>query len=277
MVGPIHRQIKQHMGLFDSNAVTSICQPVINHFGVDFFDYTRVYGDGSESNLTTHPQWLAYYLSQQLYCYNPLEKSIDAYSAGYAYWSAASDDSKLSQMIDQKIQITQLFVVIRPNHQAGYCDFYYFGATKNNPQFEQRCLSNIDLIKQFIDYFDYTAANMIDTVHEQRLYMPQKFTQNKSEADSMMIYQSSSDWHQFISDLARQGAVIKSGSRMVMLTQREAELIPYILRDQGMRDIADHCRVSPRTVETHLTHIKNKVQASSKSELIRILREAYVG
>lgn len=52
------------------------------------------------------------------------------------------------------------------------------------------------------------------------------------------------------------------------LTNRESECLFLILRGKTTKDIAKFLEVSPRTVETHIDHIKIKLGVCSKSEII---------
>lgn len=52
------------------------------------------------------------------------------------------------------------------------------------------------------------------------------------------------------------------------LTDREMDCIFYLLRGNTMKKIAKYLNISPRTVETHLEQIKNKLNCGSKSDIV---------
>lgn len=270
----VSRQIERQMGMFDSGDVKSICKPLLGHFNIKYVTYSRIFRDSSEINLTTHPDWLEYYLTQQLFVENPLEKPIDHYRDGYALWSKALDDSYLGHMIEQQLQIVQAFVMVKPNLLAGYCDFYFFGSVQSGLLFEQNCLSNIDLFNQFIDHFSYYTNDIVDKMDRQRIIIPNKFESNVSKESHLVYIKEQVDRKQFMSDINQNGAIIKVGEQLIKLTKREAELMPLIVSGMSMREMANRCFISPRTIETHLGHIKQKLHVNSKSELIKKLRSS---
>lgn len=52
------------------------------------------------------------------------------------------------------------------------------------------------------------------------------------------------------------------------LTEKQQECLFYLTRGKSIKQIAKRLGISPRTVESHLDTIKNKLQCDSKSELI---------
>ncbi|MBS0350625.1 MAG: helix-turn-helix transcriptional regulator [Proteobacteria bacterium] len=53
-----------------------------------------------------------------------------------------------------------------------------------------------------------------------------------------------------------------------ILSQRELECFFYLIRGKTAKSIAKMLGISYRTVETHIDHLKNKLNCSSKTELI---------
>ena len=52
------------------------------------------------------------------------------------------------------------------------------------------------------------------------------------------------------------------------ITKRELDFIPYIMRGNTAKEMAAHFKLSQRTVEDHITSLKNKLRVRSKTELI---------
>ncbi|MGA8014559.1 MAG: LuxR C-terminal-related transcriptional regulator [Candidatus Dormiibacterota bacterium] len=55
------------------------------------------------------------------------------------------------------------------------------------------------------------------------------------------------------------------------MTKRELEIAQLIATDMSNREIATKLFLSERTVETHVTHIFNKLGLSSRIQLVRWL------
>jgi NarL family two-component system response regulator LiaR len=62
-----------------------------------------------------------------------------------------------------------------------------------------------------------------------------------------------------------------------ILTEREIEVLGLAARGLSNQDIANKLYLSLRTVQTHLSHIFNKLQVSSRTEaVVRALKEGWV-
>lgn len=53
------------------------------------------------------------------------------------------------------------------------------------------------------------------------------------------------------------------------LTQRERQVLELIASGETVQGVAKHLSVSPRTVQTHLTHIMGKAGVHNRAELVR--------
>lgn len=61
------------------------------------------------------------------------------------------------------------------------------------------------------------------------------------------------------------------------LTPRELEVLTMAARGLSNREIGEQLSVSPRTVETHLTHVNRKLGTTSRTEaVIRALRKSWL-
>ncbi len=65
------------------------------------------------------------------------------------------------------------------------------------------------------------------------------------------------------------GAHTAGGSPMDRLTDREIEIFEMIGRGLTSRQIARHLELSPKTVETHREHIKEKLELKNSTELTK--------
>ena len=73
------------------------------------------------------------------------------------------------------------------------------------------------------------------------------------------------------------GADGSTGEDESPLTDREDEVLRLAAQGQSNKQIAAHLDVSPRTVQTHLGHIFEKLEVASRTEaVIRGLREGWL-
>ncbi|MDF1796919.1 MAG: LuxR C-terminal-related transcriptional regulator [Coxiellaceae bacterium] len=268
------KQVEQHLSMVDSEDILAICQPMRQHFGMRSLVYKRVFKDGREISLSTHPEWVAYYFENELFRDSALEKEIEHYVEGHLIWSQIPTHSPILKAVAERYDISNGITLIRPDEQGEYCEFYFLGAAKENTSFAQQCTNNMDLLDQFTEHFRYHAGDLIEKLEQQPIHVLDKYERNKVNIIDIPCYQNQSRRHQFMADLNRNGAVVPVGSDMVMLTRRETEVARYVLDGMTMKQIAERCYISPRTVETHIDHLKQKLRVRKKSELLQRLKGA---
>ena len=71
-----------------------------------------------------------------------------------------------------------------------------------------------------------------------------------------------------LANLATDGNGVDTDDPTSILSDRELEILDLIGKGHEVRDIADRLRLSPKTVETHRTHILQKLNIHSVPELI---------
>src|SRR5207244_11428153 len=74
--------------------------------------------------------------------------------------------------------------------------------------------------------------------------------------------------HQLSAD-SSQVSLSRSATPMAELTDRELEILELIGKGREVREIAEQLRLSPKTVETHRTHIKEKLNLKNARGVAR--------
>ncbi len=72
-----------------------------------------------------------------------------------------------------------------------------------------------------------------------------------------------------INDYVRRAEARGQGSDLDLLTSREREVLQLLAEGRSNRDIAEELSISIKTVESHRSNIMNKLEVSSKAELIK--------
>jgi DNA-binding NarL/FixJ family response regulator len=65
------------------------------------------------------------------------------------------------------------------------------------------------------------------------------------------------------------GVSLATGCSVNHLTDRELEIFEMIARGRSTREIAESLHLSPKTVETHRTHVVDKLNLKNSAELLR--------
>ncbi len=260
-------EIQQQLNMIPHADVTTLCQPLRQHFQLQSMDYFRLYSDGGEINLTTRPEWLSYFFEHKLYQNNAFDLSASHLENGYMLWSDVPEHSNISAIAYERYGMTQGFILVRPNHACGYTDFYLLVPESSNDQFEQSCLSNIDLLDSFVKYFTDQTVEMMATLHRSRIYINDRVSQGV-KPEYVPIYRNGIDRQQFISDLSLDGLKVTVGHYSVRLTGREIEVARLLVHGLTMREMAVLMNISSRTIESHIGNLKQKFNVRTKSHLI---------
>lgn len=62
-------------------------------------------------------------------------------------------------------------------------------------------------------------------------------------------------------------------ARLALLTRRETDILARIMSDQRTKEISRECGVSRKTVDAHLTSIRQKLGVETTAQMIRLLCE----
>ncbi len=230
--------------------------------GVDLFCYHRKYRDNTELILTNN----ALYAAQ-------------AYTGRYIVDSAVVDEMGLNEfehvvfptnisdnmpislvnlICDAKNIFNAINGVTLKLNSADYFEIFGFTTKINTVYGLNQLLNNMDTFKRFILDFTKVASDIINQCESNniRLISLDAFNLNQKRAQKCMG--------------------LNSNNRALhnpALSQRELDCAKHLLMGKNMRETASELLISPRTVETHIENIKNKLGCNKKSEVISKLLE----
>ncbi len=267
--------LKQHLKsqpfLKHHEEIATICAPLFK-LGISSYVYVRTYVDGSEIRLGNRHDWLEHYLTQELYKDSVLEKTPEYYQAGAVLWSTLKSHSKILDSAKNDFNIDHgvtLINSVEENTHAeitarrSYCEKTFFGAAQDNPGIVNLYLSNPDLLRNFNSYFKEKASKLIQQADRNRLHLLCNTELNSiQQQDLQMINRSK------VSIKSVQQELQSPANSKSVLTRREQQVATYILQGNTAAEIADNLFLSRRTVEAHTDHIKEKLHARNKAELV---------
>jgi DNA-binding NarL/FixJ family response regulator len=145
--------------------------------------------------------------------------------------------------------------------------------------------SGLDLVKNIKTAFP-TMVVLVLSMHDESLYaervlhagasgyiMKQEATDRVLSAIRQVlnggIYLSETMSSKFVHRLAT-GKSTAGGSVTERLSDRELEVFGLIGQGRGTRQIAEHLKLSIKTVESHRAHIKEKLNLKSSTELVHM-------
>lgn len=231
-----------HLFLTAASDIDNIIAP-LKAYDITYFAYVKSYADGSRVLLSNHLDDFQAYLTNKHYLEGNTEARPQLYQKQAILWSTLPKQH-LYQFSRENFNIDHGLSIVEPGEN--YCEFFGFASTHEHPEVVNFYLNNLDIIKNFTNYFKEKADKIIKEAEQNKLIFPY-------HNDVIRTY-SMKDLQTLLSD--------------VKVTQRQTDCINLLLEGATIKEIAARLKISPRTVETHIDLLKTKFHAQNKSELI---------
>jgi len=264
--------LKNHFSLSSSNLVSQICSPSLSTIGITYFNYIKIYKDGSRELLTNNSEWIEYFYQKELYKTAGIVDIEYLLPKGYFLWSELKTyDPAYSQgreifNIDNGVS----FVIKKKDETI----LFIFGSTKENHSINNFYVKNIDLFKRFILYFNDKGSQLLKEASQNKIYLPQKQEINNITIRANHI--SEQKRLDFLDQTEIERYFILDQENNLYLTKREAECIAYMINGATAKKTARMLDISFRTVQSHIYQVKEKLQCANKDELEKILIDACI-
>lgn len=257
-------QLKKSVCFNSQTEMRQICSTIAQDFDIQHFGYIKCYRDGTHLNLNTHCDWLEHVYRECFQKYDVFYKTIDTYDSGILLWSTIPDQSSFEGFKEHS-QIGHGIVIIEK--RPDICEFYNFASHIERPDLVNFYLNHLDLLWQHIYYFKDKAHRLIQKADHDRFILPKctqatpqdkliqnfKYPQNSTPQPHIKRYYLRIDRHE------------------TYLTHPEVLCCHYLAKGQAIKEIAKRVKLSARTVEHHLEKAKERLNCTSKAELIQII------
>lgn len=228
-----------------------ICKPLFEKFDLNAFSYSRVFSDGSRSELWTDAAAFEHTFYKARYivgAYTPQYfKKKERYSFLKKKVETYPDDLKeryRKQLIDQRDYFSHdhCFVII--NHKEEFCEYFIFYAPTSNDMAINCYLNNISELEAFCKYFIQKAEKLITAADKNRI--------RGAEIITITNFQD-------------------QDCRSISMTSRERDVARLLVTGATIKDVGVTLKISPRTVESHVERMKIKYGCTRKSMLVKAL------
>lgn len=252
--------------------IQAICKPLKDHFGIHSLVYHKLYDDGSEIKLGTNPLWLEHFLKYNLFQHSTFEHHPSLYQSGYVLWSQLKTHSKVLSDARKQFGIANGITFIKKFD--GGCEFFFFGTAPANNNMGHFYLNNIDILENFIRYFKQKAAPLMQRAEKNKIVIPNRFAIDKPKDKAIFTIKDETSRREFLQNLKTELGTINTRFGEIKLSKREIDCAEQLVQGKTGREIALALSISDRTVETHLLHLKEKLNTRTKSELIAKLLQS---
>lgn len=238
--------------------IDNICKP-LHKFGINFFNYLRIYADGSIVDLNNHPDLTEffYYKSNWYQSFSPIINSM-AFEPGFILDSTLSDQNYFNDTKERFDVDHVVFFITRDNDST---TFWQFGTFAGNNKILNFYVNNADLLKAFTTYFSNEGKKLINLAEENKYKI---ITQVNKDQHSSLCAINSFDAKEIETAIKRFNYVDSRYS----LTSREAECLKLYSEGMSADEISAILKISRRTVESHVANMKMKLNCKNTVELV---------
>lgn len=245
--------VKDNHAFFElANDIKQLSEPLKKYLRVHYFAFKRTYDDGSKIYLFNRPDYYRHWFDQKYYLIGNREANPTSYENGYHLWEHLPDPYRLYDEGADLFNIAHGLTVTR--RHDGYCDFFFYGTTRENEDIKQAYVDRRDIFEKFGDYFLDKSRSLILRAEQSKIILPFS-PELKASRPAIQI-------EGFLREISCEG------NQLEILTQREVECACYVAQGKSYKEIARLLSLSPRTVEEHASNVRKKFGCRNKSQLI---------
>lgn len=241
--------------------IKTICQPLFEHLGINYFDYTRFYPDNTCVSLSSDPYFLRYLVNKDEYLC-----ATGRLLPGKYLWHHYIDQHFIE---NTQIDFDYFHGITYVKHTEGYLEEINFGASKQYANMLSLYLEKDAMLEYFIAHFLHRISPFLQQNKHFRIILPNNFV-----GSSELTHQKDVELQSFIHALHQQSQIRKNtfilqfDNKLVSLTQREIQCLAYLKNGFSAKLIARELNISARTVEIFLNNILRKIGYTSRIQLL---------
>lgn len=244
------------------DGLKKITEPLKTHFGIDWFWHATIHEDGSFSNISTsHDQWAHLWDNE---CYKNVDHLVapSNLKSGYFHLEFEPDYKKVQDTSYVKKPLNHPFINIRKEGKTK-AHIFGFGASKDIPTLPSFYTNNIPILNSFIDYFLNSKLSSKDVmINIAELRDPNNFYR-RGYGEGMLT--TPKNHCLFLKKIGMSSELFGVAGN---LTKREKDVLLDCLEGKTAAQCAEELGISPRTVQSYMENIKNRLGVLTRKELI---------
>ena len=244
---------KKHITFTAVNEIARLAAP-LEKVGITYFSYDKSYNDGTQIRLTNHEKWTEHYYRAELYKYDVFENNPEQFCSGHVFWSWLNREPVFTEAA--KYNIDDGLSIIQKNLK--YCNFYHFGTARNEPLTSSALIKKINFLYRFINSFHEKAAHLIKIGEKSALPLSREDSFNCPLNEKFL---DSKNFAEFLKKTEIKRLYLGEQFDNAYLTRREIDIVRLLI--EGKKPVC----LSQRTLEVHISHIKEKLKCNTLFEL----------
>lgn len=253
---------KNHYFLAVENDMRGICNTLLNPVGITYFNYLRVYNDGTCIFVSTNNSLLKYHFTNNVPVAAPIDNKLIKEHFNYFVLPVGNYNKHIENAM-KNFKLAH-FIDLIDRHDE-YMELFCFGSTPDNSGIINFYLNNLDSLNRFKLYFKDKARDLLKKAEKNSILLPDvmrpPYHGLKYEMD---LNFTKSPKNTFLK------IVHRGKDENIKLTSRQYDCLLQISNGCTAKEAAKNLGISHRTIENYLAHLKSIFDCHRKSELINV-------
>lgn len=254
-----------------TDCMNQICQPFKQVGIIDFIYLKFSQDDASFIDLSTNIAWTElffkrfYQLEYLPYADLLTENLIKEKNMRFHLWSVDAENP-FWQEAKTYFNLGNGIIIEIP--AKDYKEQFYFIAHKDNAKINDFYLNDMVLLQKFIFYFKDKARKLIQSTEEKKFIFPKEYIEQANACNPSILESINKE---FIFSITPERYHLFNAGQDIILSDREVTCMKYVVQGWNAQEIGKILKISPRTVEAHINHLKLKLDCYNLHDLIYLL------
>ncbi len=261
----IDKQIDSHIYQEFSSEFHTILQDELPRFkklGIKDLGFRRFYKNGTTIGFTTNLSWFDFEVNDSSFS-KMVAEHFQA-EIGEVIHNHQQFCLRIGDVNQQSEFLKKLYEFGMWNTLALYkvdidkIDGFYFISTIDNSEVVTNYINNLDYLRNFISVIGPKIHKIYSNPKYQKIIKPMF---DKSFEENFL--------HNKFQSTKATGLRLRKDGKSYLLSKRELECLVLLSGGNSVKQIANLLKISPRTIEGYVLSLKIKINASSRSDLIK--------
>jgi DNA-binding CsgD family transcriptional regulator len=253
--------LKKNIAIASSSEIKQICSPLEKYFNITYFNYVKLFKDGSRFVLTNNADFTeSYYQDKRLYQTTAVLNMEQAKTSS-VHWFCEFRDQPSYVVARNEFDIDNGFTIIQPSLADSTTELFYFATKRENYGHIYLYTTCLDAFYRFILYFKEKAKNLTKQANKEKFFI-------NIPRVSSTLNNSSVDLQKFYAETSVNKLHMDLDGNEIVMSKREVDCIYLAMKNKTAKEIGRILSISPRTVETYLSNLKLKSNRQTKKELV---------
>lgn len=261
---------KEAIGFYECVApsIKDFCKPLNDYLGISHFAYFKIYHKDFSyitfsNDFEITKQYCSSVTSDKIYFHNFIENNN---VSELILWPNKPTNPAMQLIFNRGYWHGFDIIKVYDDYIEGCC----FVADKNNQQIKELFIKNYVILEKFAEYFKIVFSKIISKgeIYKARYKDGFNFYIPRHELIEPPDIQA------FLEATGMHNKLFQINGKSIYLTPRERECLELLDKGYTLKGIAQQLHVAHKTVEAHITNIKQKSNLNYRHQLITMYRES---